>query len=322
MTDPIQKDIYHQGADRSLVILYVHGADSRDYLQRMVSCDLARISPQQGSRGTLLDGKGRILALFDLLQWKDGFLLVTGQGQSGSLKSRLESMVILEDVEIETDSHEWLHLCGGAATQALREKGFPVTDSFLSATSIDQGLLVYRPRFHEVGFDLLVTTDQREGLSSSLSEIAECATEDLREQGRILLGLPRVGAEIGERTLPPEVGLGDAVAYDKGCYAGQEVLARIRTYGHVNREIRRVIFSQSGGEKEPVVGDDLWSVEGGEKPVGRITSVTCGSAGWAAIASMRYKFLKESDTNASVIWNRGGDPEWIGALKPVFLPNP
>ena len=105
-----ESTVYHQGADRSLVILYVHGNDSRDYLQRMVSCDLARISPEQGSRGTLLDGKGRIQAVFDLLQWDDGFLLVTGEQQSLALKSRLESLVILEDVEIETDSHIWFHL--------------------------------------------------------------------------------------------------------------------------------------------------------------------------------------------------------------------
>ena len=140
MTDSNQKStIYHQGADRSLVILYVYGADSRDYLQRMVSCDLSRISPEQGSRGTLLDGKGRIVAAFDLLQWNEGFLLVTGQGESGSLKARLESMVILEDVEIETDSHQWLHLHGEESASALHPLGFlfPVLSSPAIAVTRD-----------------------------------------------------------------------------------------------------------------------------------------------------------------------------------------
>ena len=321
MTDSNQKfTIYHQGADRSLVILYVHGADSRDYLQRMVSCDLSRISPEQGSRGTLLDGKGRIVAAFDLLQWSEGFLLVTGQGESVSLKTRLESMVILEDVEIETDSHQWLHLYGEESASALHPLGTPVPGSFLACQCSDQGLLVNRPRFHPSGFDLLVTTEQRDSQASVFAEIAECATDEQRDQGRILLGLPKVGAEIGERTLPPEVGLGDAVAYDKGCYAGQEVLARIRTYGHVNREIRRVEFTDLVGEAEPAVGDDLFPSLNDEKPVGQITSIARTSDGWAAIASMRYKFLKDAGPEEKVIWNRGGNPESIGVLKPVFAP--
>ena len=320
-----ESTVYHQGADRSLVILYVHGSDSRDYLQRMVSCDLSRISPQQGNRGTLLDGKGRIQAVFDLLQWNDGFLLVTGEQESATLKSRLESMVILEDVEIETDSHVWLHLHGDGSPGRMGDLGYTEAGTFLAATRTDTALLVFRPRFHPQGYDLLVTADHGEALASSLAEMGEVATEELREQGRILLGLPKSGAEMGERTLPPEVGLGDAVAYDKGCYAGQEVLARIRTYGHVNREIRRLEFSAETDSTGPAVGDDLWSADGGDKPIGKITSVTSTPTGWAAIASLRYKFLEASDdaeVSQKVVWNKGGDPELIGALKPVYSPQP
>lgn len=323
-----ESTVYHQGADRSLVILYVHGSDSRDYLQRMVSCDLARISPEQGSRGTLLDGKGRIQAVFDLLQWNDGFLLVTGEQESTALKSRLESLVILEDVEIETDSHIWLHLYGAGAPERLRELGYTGTDTFLATTPTDAALLVFRPRFHPRGYDLLVAVDHAEALASSVAEMGEVATEALREQGRILLGMPKSGAEMGDRTLPPEVGLGDAVAYDKGCYAGQEVLARIRTYGHVNREIRCLDFMAETDSTGPAVGDDLWPVDGGDKPIGKITSVTPTPTGWAAIASLRYKFLQEAEASDAaeasqkVVWNRGGDPELIGALKPVYSPQP
>ena len=178
------------------------------------------------------------------------------------------------------------------------------------------------------GYDLLVAVDHAEALASSVAEMGEVATEALREQGRILLGMPKSGAEMGDRTLPPEVGLGDAVAYDKGCYAGQEVLARIRTYGHVNREIRCLDFMAETDSTGPAVGDDLWPVDGGDKPIGKITSVTPTPTGWAAIASLRYKFLQEAEASDAaeasqkVVWNRGGDPELIGALKPVYSPQP
>jgi len=243
------KPIYHQGADRSLVILFIQGSDSRDYLQRMVSCDVSKVDSQQGRRGTLLDGKGRIQATFDLLEIDTGYLLVTSRQESEILKTRLESLIILEDVEIDIDSHEWIHIHGDGAEDGVRYLGYEPQDRFLATHATEDGLLIRRPRFHSIGFDLLVKTDRRDEIVSRLEDMAGLASDTDREHGRILLGLPKIGAEIGAKTLPPEVGYGDAVAYDKGCYAGQEVLARIRTYGHVNREIRRIVFATSGDAK-------------------------------------------------------------------------
>ena len=313
------KQLFHQGTDRSLVILFVQGEDSREYLQRMVSCDVRKATPEQGCRGTLLDGKGRILAAFDLLEISGGYLMVTSEIESGVLKSRLESLVILEDVTIQVGRYHWFHLHGEGAENGAQQLGWQSKDSFLSANCREDLVLVKRPRFHPQGFDILVKEDRKDEFLNQISEMAEEASEADREKGRILLGLPKTGAEIGPRTLPPEVGYEDAVAYDKGCYAGQEVLARIRTYVHVNREIRRVeLVGNNSSGKQPEVGDELWPATGAEKPVGQITSVTKTDEGWAAIASIRYRYLSQSTEGDALIWNPGGEPELQGHLKPVF----
>ena len=320
MTDSeFVKQLFHQGTDRSLVILFVHGEDSREYLQRMISCDVRKVTLDQGCRGTLLDGKGRILAAFDLLETSAGYLMVTSAAESAVLKSRLESLVILEDVTIESDLYHWLHLHGAESEKGAQRLGWDSGDSFLSSNQQEGLVLARRSRFHPLGFDILVHNDRKEELLKQLSGFADEASEADREKGRILLGLPKTGAEIGPRTLPPEVGYEDAVAYDKGCYAGQEVLARIRTYGHVNRELRRVeIVGESLGGKQPEVGDELWPATGAEKPVGQITSVTETQDGWAAIASIRYRYLSQSSESDALVWNLGGDPELLAKLKPVF----
>lgn len=316
-----RNSMYHQGTDRSLVILFVSGKDSKDYLQRMVSCDVTKVSPQQGCRGTLLDGKGRIQAAFDLLQVEGGYMLVTGRDQSEILRSRLMEMVILEDVEIDTQTYQWIHLHGDDAEEGLAQLELEAGPDFLSVRQVNDAWVVRRPRFHPTGFDWIVAANHVDEVTDKLNATADVANDSDRELGRILLGLPKVGAEIGDRTLPPEVGFADAVAYDKGCYAGQEVLARIRTYGHVNREIRRIDFNAEGsGEQQPQVGDDVWPHPNGEKPVAKITSIAKNGESWAAIVSVRYRYLSEAAEDELLVWNPDGEVQLTGTLQQVFAP--
>jgi folate-binding Fe-S cluster repair protein YgfZ len=95
--------------------------------------------------------------------------------------------------------------------------------------------------------------------------------------------------------MPPEVGLDDAISYDKGCYAGQEVLARIRTYGHVNRQLRRIEFQFPEGISTSSIapGDALHSSDGEGKSAGKITSVARSENGISLMASVRKNHIEE-----------------------------
>lgn len=308
------------GPGGSIETLVVQGPDAEDFLQRLISCDLNAVQPGVGSRGTLLGGKGRIVAYFDVHRLQDGLLLITEAELIEILHSHLERLIILEDVELRRGLYEVVSLQGPDATsQTLELTGFS-PESFLSSECWETGLVVNRPRCPSHGFDLVVAAEALPALEENLqnSGVLEASRESC-EHARIVAGMPRIGHEVNARSLPPEVALEDAISYDKGCYAGQEVLARIRTYGHVNRQLRRIEISVSDCPVLPSVevGDDLFA-EGEEgKAAAKVTSVAHGDGVIHLLASVRRS---HAEKGTRLIWRDQDNQESVQCSGEVELP--
>jgi len=121
--------------------------------------------------------------------------------------------------------------------------------------------------------DLAVVTDRlvpRAELQAALEKLiaggAVLAGFDAWERARVERGVPRYGQDMDDKTIPLEAGLQKLISYDKGCYVGQEVVARATFRGHVNRQLQKLAFETAA----PAVGAALRS---GDKEVGRVTSV-------------------------------------------------
>jgi folate-binding protein YgfZ len=121
--------------------------------------------------------------------------------------------------------------------------------------------------------ELAVLTDRlvpraelQAALEQALAQGAVLMGFEAWERARVERGTPRYGQDMDDKTIPLEAGLKPFISYDKGCYVGQEVIARATFRGHVNRELQRLAF----GETAPAVGAVLRS---GDKEVGRVTSV-------------------------------------------------
>ncbi len=263
------------GDSTPLEVIEVSGSDAEDFLQRLVSCDLRKVEEGVGSRCTLLDGKGRILAFFDIHRHDQRFLIVVEGEMTGRLASQLDRLVILEDVQMDRHCWKVISIQGPSCRQLLESLGAPDPEGFLRSLRWQQGSIVARPRSPVSGFDLVIPADGFQKMLEMLQAagVEECSEEDA-DRARIVAGFPGFGREIVERSLPPEVGLDDAISYDKGCYAGQEVLARIRTYGRVNRQLRMLHLSIDLDleQLQMKVGDDLMATDGEHKAVASITS--------------------------------------------------
>ena len=303
--------------------LVVRGPDAEDFLQRLISCDLERVLTGSGSRGTLLDGKGRIIAYFDVHRMDDGLLLVTDEELVAALVQHLERLIILEDVELCRGGYAVVSIQGHEAVAKAEELTGLAPASFLASESWRDGWVVNRPRCPAYGFDLIVPVGEMTQLEQELqSHGVEMASPESSERARIEAGLPRIGYEVTERSLPPEVGLEDAISYDKGCYAGQEVLARIRTYGHVNRQLRRLSIEDTDRSELPrvEVGDDLFASDGAEKAVAKVTSIACGDGIVHLLASVRRSHAAEG---TALIWQSQAGQEqrrYSGEVKLPFCP--
>ena len=189
-------------AVREREFVRVAGPDARDYLQRMVSNDVDALQVGDACPALLLTAKGRVIAT--LVVWRRGeedYLLLTEPGLGNAVRDLLTRMRLRAQCEIEAEEHSSALVFGGEGI----DTGFPgaveVLDSDLDAT-IDANELEVR---------------------------------------RIEAGVPLWGREIDERVLPAEAGLDRThVSFSKGCYPGQEPIARLHYRGHVNRSLHVV----------------------------------------------------------------------------------
>jgi folate-binding protein YgfZ len=214
----------------------VSGPDAADYLERMVSNEVATLLVGGSSRALLLTPKGRVIA--PLVVWRrgdDDFLLLTEPGLAEPVRTQLLRARFAAKCEIAPEEHASHLVFGEAEGIPNDEYGEPVVE-VLDA---------------EPPADLL--------------------SEDELERRRIEARTPRWGREIDERVLPAEAGLTEThVSFTKGCYPGQEPIARLHYRGKANRAIRLL---ELDGAAEPET-----EVLHADKAVGRITSSVQGLA--------------------------------------------
>ena len=318
-------------------LLEVRGGDAEDYLQRRISCDLRRASAIPGGGaaipGTLMTAKGKLIAPFVL--WRvprasagpaaERFLLSVERPALAPLRAELERLVILEEVEIAERPLSILSVQGPAADRVLQGESAggeplparPLEFATLEIGAPEPGLVMRRSRSPAGGFDLIVPSAAREGLRARLAtEGALPVGEAAIERHRIAAGIPRFGVDATSENLPTECGYDDAIAYDKGCYAGQEVVARIRTYGHVNRRLCRLRIA---GGTVPRVGAEIRAASGPEpapeegsgpgdppRAIGAVTSADRAPVGDHAVAlgSVRYR---SAIAGSTVVVDGAGD---------------
>lgn len=237
--------------------LRLTGADRVRYLNGQVTNDVRKLQPGVSLYACVTTAKGKLSADVQITAGPDFLLVDADPSLRESLLARLERYIIADDVTIEdvTDSVALLHLLREGNPSALPE----LTD----------GAVVTSRRVGIAGADLFFPSERKPEILDHLSTERREISEELLEILRIEAGVPRWGFELGEDTLPPEAGLDlTAIDYHKGCYIGQEVISRIKSVGHVNKELRGFV-APDGAKLTP----DMLLFHG-EKPAGRLTSTT------------------------------------------------
>lgn len=251
-------------AARPRAFVRVSGPQAEEYLQRMVSNDLATLAVGDSCDALLLTAKARVIAPLRILRRApDDFLLLTEPELGETVRSHLLRFRFAARAEIAVEQHSSYLLLGEEASPP---------DGTLAVRTDDYGA---------PGFEVLDAAEPRGVRSLSAEEL---------ELLRIEAGTPRFGKEIDDRVLPAEAGLVErAVSLTKGCYPGQEPVARLHFRGHANRGLR-VLSIETDEPPEPDT-----AIRYGDKAVGRVTSAARSDGRVVALGYVRVEVPEDAE---------------------------
>ena len=281
------------------VKLRLTGADRVRYLNGQVTADVRKLMPDRALPACVTTAKGRLCADVFLHATADALLVDADASLREILAPRFERYIIADDVLLEDVSEE-LRLI-----HVFPAPGAPV------ATSVAFPHRLAR-RFGRDGLDFLLPSADAAECLAALTALHATLGEPLRELLRIEAGVPRWGRDIGEDTLPPEAGLDlTHIDYHKGCYIGQEVISRLKSVGHVNRQLTGLL---STGDAPLAVGAQLYAAgDAAARPIGTLTSAAWSFALEKPIA---LGYLKRGSPTSDLI-ARHADSTGTGAIVAV-----
>lgn len=250
----------------------VRGDDAGAWLHDLVTADVEGLEPGQSRRSLLLTPTGRIRADFHIARTDDGFLLLQASDQTEAVDTILAPYVLSSDVELEdrTERSAVVAVVGGGGAAEDGDDGLVVSPSVLGA-----------------GFDLVLPPGAPvRRLRERMQEqgLVEVNPEDI-ETWRIRRGIARMGADFGPDALPAEAGLEGTIDLTKGCFLGQESVAKVRNLGHPPRVLRLVRSGAAIRSGAPVLARGV--------TVGEVTSAAERNGETDAIVRIRWDAASE-----------------------------
>lgn len=303
------------------------GEDRQRFLNGQVTNNVQALKTGEGCYAALVTAKGKMLSDLNIYLLENEILLDFEPGLTAAVSERLEKYIIADDAQIVDVAplYGLLSVQGPKAGETLQRvlgetalPDKPLAFASLKNEALGEIYVMNMDRAGGAGFDLFVPSDSLAMVFDKLIASARQAGGlpygwRALEMARIEAGIPRFGADMDEANLPPEAGLEQrAISYNKGCYIGQEVIARIRTYGQVAKALRGLRLADDL-KMLPAKGDKL--IKNGRE-VGFITSALASPSLRANIALGYVR--RESNQIGNSVTLRSGERESEAAI--VELP--
>jgi len=280
--------------------LLVRGRDALDLLHRLSTNDLKGLGEGEGRATVFTTNKGRILDLVTLHRLPGALLALCGEGRAGPLRNWIEKYTFREEVSVEdrTESHGTIGFYGplsggvvaalwGEAAAGLRLHHVADVPAGSGRAQIVRAFPLGGDGYHVTAPVEALDAVRRAALQANGSRPVEACRECL-ETLRIEAGLPAAGRELTEEYNPWEARLQDAISLDKGCYVGQEVVARLHTYKKVSRVLVRLTARGEEGASAGEVVIPGAGIQVGNETSGIVTSSARLPGGGDQVVALGY----------------------------------
>jgi len=270
--------------EHSRGLIAVWGEESVRFLDGLISNDVKTLEDGVQMLAALPNAQGRLLAVVRVLRQGDRFLIETEEACREKVFKHLFRFTFAGDFFVEDISNEYRFIELFASHLAPPS---------ISGVSIEEPKSYEEFCFHFAGrgsTEIMVIERYAGPIREDLLKIPD----DLYETLRIESGIPRYGVDMDETTIVPELGLEGLISYTKGCYIGQEIIARIHFRGHIAKKLTGLIKSTPSALLTGEFGNSELNTPDG-KNAGRITSVAFSPKldATIALAFVRYDYLAE-----------------------------
>jgi folate-binding protein YgfZ len=260
------------------------GSGAKAFLQGQVTNDVVSLTPGSGCYAALLSPKGKMLGDLRILDTREELLLDTERSALQAIFNVLHRARLGFDAELHKRTLErgLLSLAGPDARRVAGAEAAALPDEEHANAASELDGIAVRVVVTDLGIDVICDARQTAALAAALTARgAVPVEEETTEVLRVERGRPRYGVDLDDTTIPQEAGLNErAVSFTKGCYVGQETVARLFYKGKPNRHLRGLRLSA------PVATGTELTLDG--KVVGRLGSVVASPAfGWLALALVR-----------------------------------
>lgn len=275
-----------------LVCYQVEGEDATTFLQGQFSNDINTVTPSTGQISSYCTPKGRMLAILYICKRGDTYYLITSKDIAEEVMKRLQMYVMRSKVVIKPmDDAILVGICNDNQTTVLDALQLKPADADYQVSTNDNYLCMNIPG---VNTRYLVLCNQ------SSEQLQQLSANDINVYNSsywqwldIMAGLPNITNNVSEAFVPQmaNMELIEGVSFSKGCYPGQEIVARLHYLGNANRRMFRIEASQA----EPInIGDDIFSQDS-EQPIGKFISVINeGDKKYSGLAVLRIEAVKKN----------------------------
>ncbi|MBX7045596.1 MAG: hypothetical protein K1X86_07140 [Ignavibacteria bacterium] len=272
-------------------VLIFKGKDRIDFLNRMSANDLTSLPPQHYKKTVLTTDKGRIIDLITILNYSDHSIVLTTENYEQRITEHLDKYIIMDDVFIERPEKKYSSLivwgediaCKINELESITLSGdnfFEKEDNIIFADDFGYEKVIY-----------LTGEDKADNIKEKFQGSAEFSFNEY-ENFRISLGIAEGENEFNDLINPKECGLERYISYTKGCYIGQEVIARLDAQGKIPKQMVKLVSDSA------LTKDGKIYLDG--KEVGVITSVS-GNIGLGFIRSIAIDTSKEYESEGCKI---------------------
>ncbi|MDD2720215.1 MAG: folate-binding protein [Gallionella sp.] len=274
--------------------LRASGAEAQTFLQNLLSNDIRELDGSRAQWSSFNSAKGRMLATF--LIWRDGedYLLQLPAALAGAMQKKLGMYVLRAKVKISDTDNEVISLgiSGPDARALLQQHGLVIPEQTMGVTADARASLI---RLGDNRFQLNTTPAHAPGLWQTLALQAKPAGSPCWDWLNIRAGIPVILPQTQEQFVPQMANLDliGGINFKKGCYPGQEIVARMHYLGKLKR---RMYLAHVASEASPQPGDEVFSADMGEQASGMIANSAAAPGGGYDVLAVVQTASQETST--------------------------